>query len=485
MIIKKIYISIIIYYHCNKSVKKHKPLTNNTDIETIISNMIFKTHYLSLCVCVLNLLTLQIHLTHAMRHSCSDFERLQTTHIFDEKIEKSFIVPRGGEPNMSQDLTIYANLKSGFDTYYDAQDTFRLATKILTLLLHNTQVTDPIFVSANFLRLMPGQLGSTRTINVMLSCYSQQSYDIMEKIRERTGVRMPTCESSLNFMLPRTSTYQRNFDIDKAHLKSLGIRNLDQYFGIEDAEIIFNTRFLPTLDFDLSDGIGRGKTDFLSVCLHELGHVLGFRSGVDLVDYGSYTFNPTILDIFRMPKFERVDFYSTFRIADGSGGAKHYIYNPIITSLNDEKNRFSTGVQRGNGKQASHWEDDSDTGITLGIMDPTLGQGRKEQISMLDAYALRLIGYEIDITTPPLLLYAAKTFMSGNKALRFTAEFVFGEQLSCMFKIRGVQGYDNVFSANYVSESGMWWCPYRDGMELEGFKVKGILTERVSEEFRF
>lgn len=49
-----------------------------------------------------------------------------------------------------------------------------------------------------------------------------------------------------------------------------------------DAKITFNSDF--TWDFDPSDGINSGAIDFVGVAIHEIGHALGFISGVDVLD---------------------------------------------------------------------------------------------------------------------------------------------------------------------------------------------------------
>jgi len=45
----------------------------------------------------------------------------------------------------------------------------------------------------------------------------------------------------------------------------------------------FNSEF--NFDYDSSDGITAGYYDFETVALHEIGHVLGFVSVVDAIDY--------------------------------------------------------------------------------------------------------------------------------------------------------------------------------------------------------
>jgi hypothetical protein len=51
--------------------------------------------------------------------------------------------------------------------------------------------------------------------------------------------------------------------------------------------------------------------------------------------------------------------------------------------------RFSTGVTRGDGNQASHWKDN----LGFGILDPTAARGEFLSISDLDMMAFDAIGW--------------------------------------------------------------------------------------------
>ena len=55
---------------------------------------------------------------------------------------------------------------------------------------------------------------------------------------------------------------------------------------------------------------------------------------------------------------------------------------------------MSTGVNGGDGRQASHWKDDSLTGIHIGLMDPTLSFGSVFGLTYADIRALDLIGWD-------------------------------------------------------------------------------------------
>ena len=85
-----------------------------------------------------------------------------------------------------------------------------------------------------------------------------------------------------------TASIRAGFTLDgtlsatKANLKALGFADLDATFGPSDATITFNSTF--SFDFDNRDGVTADTIDFETVAAHEIGHVLGFSSSVDVID---------------------------------------------------------------------------------------------------------------------------------------------------------------------------------------------------------
>lgn len=191
-------------------------------------------------------------------------------------------------------------------------------------------------------------------------------------------------------------TSASSLELTYANAKALGLRSAND--SAIDGEITFNSAF--GWDFDRSDGITSNLFDFVGIAAHEIGHSLGFISGVDYVDYSNVSgitdsyyawVNP--LDLFRY-KAGLADPY----LCAGSE-AKYF---SLDNGLTGASNLFSTGVNLGDGRQASHWKDN----LTLGIMDPTAANGEMLQFTDLDILAFDVIGYNVAPVPEPASMIA-------------------------------------------------------------------------------
>lgn len=179
--------------------------------------------------------------------------------------------------------------------------------------------------------------------------------------------------------------------INGANAKVLGLLSTTA----ADATIQFNSGF--SFDYDSSNGQTAGTEDFQTVAAHEIGHALGFVSAVDVPDSASSgTIQASMLDLYR---FNASSIPTT--AAAFSSSARDLIPGDAdVTSDIFHAYGMSTGSNKGDGNQASHWKADEQTGSFIGIMDPTLAYGQTEKVSYPDLLAMHLIGYSVVMPEP-------------------------------------------------------------------------------------
>jgi hypothetical protein len=275
--------------------------------------------------------------------------------------------------------------------------------------LWSSLFTDDVSVNINidFKQLDAGVLGETGTLNRNFGY--DQVYSALGQDRssadDNSAVNSLSKGSTFNMLLNRTANspngsgsatpYLDNngnsnnstIEMTTANAKALGL----QGNGGNDASISFNNLF--TWDFNQSDGISTDAFDFVGTATHEIGHALGFGSGVDNLDSSAATnqaYNDNVfttvntLDLFR---------YSTLSSSvsaidwTADNRDKYFSLDGGVTKIAS----LATGDNYGDGSQASHWKDQQG----LGILDPTFSNGELGKITTNDQRAFDAIGWDL------------------------------------------------------------------------------------------
>lgn len=337
--------------------------------------------------------------------------RLPVFQLVRKVVLLSCIAVVGGYSQSASALTIVLNDTTVGGMSANALSGFTQAADVWESLFSDN-ITVRLDIS--FAPLGPGILGST-SIEDFIQSYANTKLAIAAdatSVSDATAFSNLPAGSSLslwttNFstgapFLDNNNTNNNNFlDISRANAKALGmltnlggpnIPNVNDTTS-KDATIEFSSSF--AFDFDPSDGVAGGTIDFIGVAVHEIGHALGFFSGVDVVDAAS---NPntsggaTNLDTFAVMNTLDLYRYSANSVANAAlsahqGDAAYFSLNAGATSIAP----FAQGQLDGDGRQASHWKDN----LSLGVMDPTLGFGEVGLERNLDLQALDVIGWNL------------------------------------------------------------------------------------------
>lgn len=261
-----------------------------------------------------------------------------------------------------------------------------------------SRFSDPITVKVNiaFDNLDPGILGSTR---------SQRTTHPLNNVRSAMLADSFLTENASVALLPSSSLALADINGNRsdtsitmttANAKALSLgTGLDSLYGgalpnSADGEIKFANAFASSFDYDRSDGISAGSTDFISVAAHEIGHALGFISQADVQDINAgFTLHANTLDLWRFSETGAAHTIGTETRQMTAGPAEYYdnVLNNVEFSRGKAVVDAACGTSSGRC-QASHWRDD------LGnLMDPTLAPGVSANITSQDVHAFDYIGY--------------------------------------------------------------------------------------------
>ncbi|MGI0494187.1 NF038122 family metalloprotease [Alkalinema pantanalense CENA528] len=204
------------------------------------------------------------------------------------------------------------------------------------------------------------------------------------------------------------SSTQRSINtlnLTNANAKALG---LSPNGAALDGYILLGANVPWSYDFTRSTAASNNQVDFLSTALHEIGHILGFISGVDdpiwtTNVYNAYktgqlntTYNniisnraqnATTLDLFRF-NYNKSSFFPDLSYGQ-IGGRKGFSIDDGLTFIQSLSSGDNVSLS-GDGQQASHWSRG-----TNAIMAPTISLGQRMSISNSDLRAMDVLGWDL------------------------------------------------------------------------------------------
>ncbi len=143
-------------------------------------------------------------------------------------------------------------------------------------------------------------------------------------------------------------------------------------------------------DYNPANGIGFSSWSFVDVMIHEVGHAMGFTSGVD----GG---NVRILDVFRFQRTDGAGDFNPDTLAEFGTTARLFDFGTPNDAHNADLISVEHRMADGSPNQASHLREQSPS---LGLMDPVLGNGQSEfpnYFSTADLDLFDAIGWDFPI----------------------------------------------------------------------------------------
>lgn len=311
-------------------------------------------------------------------------------------------------------------VNAGFDL---AANKTAMATVRAAVAAWEKVFADNVTVSID-LELYPlgqdGLLGATTLSEVTVPYDQVRDAMVAQAFPDEAIAKLLPSAASVKFQTPIDTKnpwqFSGNIQAPRAELKALGFPDAwlpgpASAYGDStiDGDIYLNSD--SGFDYNPADGIAKGKVDFYSTVLHEIGHVLGFDSGIDYADFGqgdptvSHTVVPSPMDLFRVkPGVGAAGTFATATRVWTTGkdvpvqvfydGGQYDPTGVQVPGLKKGDIPFSTGGTNGDGNQASHWKDDRIGKKFVGIMDPTLDQALTVP-QPTDIRALGLLGWDV------------------------------------------------------------------------------------------
>jgi hypothetical protein len=297
-------------------------------------------------------------------------------------------------------LTINLRATTQLNNNTAARDAFvRAAQNWETVILSPITIyIDVDFGTTNFGQPWPSQvLGSTGTPSASYPYQSVRTNLIAEANGEGNTTKQAIFNSLPATSVPTDLGNASTTDVIDTNARAIGLLPANAQSTDLAAQIAFNSNF--AYDFNPSDGITTGQTDFEAVATHEIGHALGFDS-----DAGQGSSLPAVWDLYRFRTGTTSGTFSTAQRVMTIGGSPdplQFDFIPGNSELGLSTGGPAPGPNDGDGWQSSHWKHISNCGTAIGIMDPAIPSGCHRTITPSDLLALTSFGFNLTNSNPP------------------------------------------------------------------------------------
>lgn len=306
--------------------------------------------------------------------------------------------------------------------------------------------------------------------------YEELRYEMYENVTSSDDVlafnNLPGNKDFSIIVDGQKSGRTKDFKLTNANAKALDLFEYkkDEYDQLDGYILVNDLAGSSTAGWDYdalrNKDISSNDLDFVSVAMHEIGHILGFVSGID--DEGWLKVLSEAREKaeekneeLKLKDFKFASPLDLYRYSDASaavgeldlssGGDPFFSIDGGNTRLGNFANGEYTDFG-GDGYQASHWQQNS----SQGIMNPILPMGERRDISALDVRAMDVIGWDINTSEYPSWyeMYDTAVFNSRTAIIQDRSEDV--EDMIKDSRYKGRSSTRSSWAGSYSFQLGYW-----------------------------